>query len=83
MSNDESRDASVRLIRGGRAIYAPYEGIPELRGAIASVLARDGLTVDPERELVVVILSTWPEFTSIERSITALGLIDAIADGLG
>lgn len=39
--------------------------------------------IDPERELVVVILSTWPEFTSIERSITALGLIDAIADGLG
>ena len=38
--------------------------------------------VDPDRELVVVILSSWPEFTSIDRSITALNLIDAIADEL-
>ncbi len=35
--------------------------------------------IDPDRELVVVILSSWPEFTSIDRSITALNLIDAIA----
>ena len=35
--------------------------------------------VDPDRELVVVILSSWPEFTSIERTITALNLIDSIA----
>lgn len=34
--------------------------------------------VDPDRELVVVILSTWPEFTSIERSAKALSLIDAM-----
>ena len=38
--------------------------------------------VDPDRDLVVVILSTWPEFTSIERTITALHLIDAMADAL-
>ena len=38
--------------------------------------------VDPDRELVVVILSSWPEFTSIDRTITALNLIDAIATEL-
>ena len=38
--------------------------------------------IDPDRELVVVILSSWPEFTSIDRTITALNLIDAIADSL-
>ena len=38
--------------------------------------------IDPERDLVVVILSSWPEFTSIERTITALNLVDAIADSL-
>ena len=37
---------------------------------------------DPERELVVVILSSWPEFTSIERAITALNLVDAFAGRL-
>lgn len=35
--------------------------------------------VDSERELVVVILSSWPEFTSIERAATSLNLIDALA----
>ncbi len=35
--------------------------------------------IDPDRELVVVILSSWPEFSSIDRSATALNLIDAIA----
>ena len=38
--------------------------------------------VDPDRELVVTMLSSWPEFTSIDRSITALNMIDAIADAL-
>lgn len=38
--------------------------------------------VDPDSELVVVILSSWPEFTSIDRSITALNLIDAISAAL-
>ncbi|MFT5506427.1 MAG: CubicO group peptidase (beta-lactamase class C family) [Gammaproteobacteria bacterium] len=33
---------------------------------------------DPDSELVVVILSTWPEFTSIDRSQTALNGIDAM-----
>jgi CubicO group peptidase (beta-lactamase class C family) len=35
--------------------------------------------VDPDNELVVVILSSWPEPASIDRSITALNLVDAIA----
>ena len=38
--------------------------------------------IDPDRELVVVILSSWPEFTSIDRAITALNLIDAVARAL-
>ncbi|MDJ0779237.1 MAG: serine hydrolase [Gammaproteobacteria bacterium] len=37
---------------------------------------------DPDRELTVIILSSWPEFTSIDRTITALNLIDAIAADL-
>ncbi len=37
---------------------------------------------DPDRELSVVILSSWPEFTSIDRTLTALNLIDAIASEL-
>ena len=38
--------------------------------------------IDPDSELVVVILSSWPEFTSIDRSITALNLIDSITAAL-
>lgn len=38
--------------------------------------------IDPDLDLVVVILSSWPEFTSIERSHTALNLVDAIATRL-
>ena len=39
--------------------------------------------VDPDLELVVVMLSSWPEFTSIDRTITVLNLIDALAAELG
>ena len=38
--------------------------------------------VDPDLELVVTVLSSWPEFTSIDRTITTLNLIDAIAEAL-
>jgi len=38
--------------------------------------------VDPADELVVVKLSSWPEFTSVPRSITALNAIHAIGDRL-
>jgi len=38
--------------------------------------------VDPDKALVVVILSSWPEFLSNPRSITALNAIDRIADCL-
>ncbi len=37
---------------------------------------------DPDSNLVVVILSSWPEFVSVDRSITALNAIDAIAGSL-
>ena len=35
--------------------------------------------IDPDKELVVTVLSSWPEFTSIERTITTLNLIDAVS----
>jgi CubicO group peptidase (beta-lactamase class C family) len=38
--------------------------------------------IDPDSQLVVVILSCWPEATSIDRSITALNLIDTLAASL-
>ncbi len=38
--------------------------------------------VDPDKALVVVILSSWPEFLSNPRSLTALNAIDRIADEL-
>ncbi len=55
-----------------------------LRDVATSVMLARGvfgqlIYVDPARELVVTILSSWPEFTSIERAATALNLIDAIA----
>jgi CubicO group peptidase (beta-lactamase class C family) len=58
-----------------------------LRDVAARVMMARGvfgqlIYVDPDRELVIVILSSWPEFTSIERTITALNLVDAIADSL-
>lgn len=39
--------------------------------------------VDQDRQLVVVILSSWPEFLSTHRSLTALHAIDKIAAVLG
>ena len=38
-----------------------------------------GNAADRDRELTVIILSTWPEFTSIERRITELDMIDAVS----
>ncbi len=46
--------AAHEAITAGRAIYAPPEGIPTLREAIATRVQRDyGLVVDPMREVVV------------------------------
>ncbi len=38
--------------------------------------------IDPEHQMVVVKLSSWPEFTSVSRLVTALNAIHAIADEL-
>ncbi len=38
--------------------------------------------IDPTQQMVVVKLSSWPEFTSVPRLLTALNAIHAIADEL-
>ena len=38
--------------------------------------------IDPDSDLVVVVLSSWPEFTSVDRTITTLNAIDAITANL-
>ena len=47
-------EAAAAALLDGRNQYAPLRGVPELREAVAAAHARDaGLTVDPEREVVV------------------------------
>lgn len=47
-------DAAVKAIRENRVIYAPPEGVPTLRAAIADkVRAEHGLDLDPTREVLV------------------------------
>lgn len=47
-------DAAVKAIRENKVIYAPPEGIPSLRAAIADkVRAEHGLELDPTREVLV------------------------------
>jgi aminotransferase len=51
--------AAHDAITAGKASYAPPEGIPELRRAVATRLARDyGLTVDALSEVVVTLGAT-------------------------
>jgi aminotransferase len=51
--------AAHAAIEGGKATYAPPEGVPALRDAVAARLGRDyGLTVDPLREVVVTLGAT-------------------------
>jgi aminotransferase len=46
-------------IAARRSSYSVFEGIPELRSAIATKLARDnGITADPDREIVVTVGAT-------------------------
>ena len=54
----EILDAAVEALRSGMTanMYAKYEGVDELRREIAKKLARfNGLTVDPDREVVVTL----------------------------
>jgi CubicO group peptidase (beta-lactamase class C family) len=39
--------------------------------------------VDPTRELAIVKLSTWPDFTNLDRFLLTLAAVDAIAGALG
>lgn len=51
-------DGAVDALRSGMAanMYAKYEGVDELRRAIATKLAKfNGLTVDPDTEVVVTL----------------------------
>lgn len=50
----EVRDGAIKAIQEGRNTYTPSEGVTPLRLAIAEKLRRDnGLTVDPETEIVI------------------------------
>jgi N-succinyldiaminopimelate aminotransferase len=52
-------DAAVEAIRSGRNQYPPGRGVPELREAIAEHQQRFyGLTVDPDREVLVTVGAT-------------------------
>ena len=52
-------DAAHAAITAGKAMYAPPEGLPALREAIATRVARDyALQVDPTREVVVTLGAT-------------------------
>jgi aminotransferase len=47
-------EGAIRAIRDGHNIYTRAEGIPRLRAAIAAQVARThGLSVDPEREVLI------------------------------
>jgi aspartate aminotransferase len=46
-------DAAARALRDGRTGYPDNQGEPDLRRAVADKLARDGLTYDPGREILI------------------------------
>jgi len=53
------RRGAEAAIEGGRNSYTRLDGVPELRNAIAQKLQREnGITVDPETEVVVTVGST-------------------------
>lgn len=56
----------------------PAAGIIMARGVFGQLIY-----VDPGRELVVVKLSTWPDFTNPDRFLLTLAAVDAIAAALG
>ncbi|MFK8912378.1 pyridoxal phosphate-dependent aminotransferase [Streptomyces sp. YS-3] len=57
---EEVREAAVRALRDGRGNqYPPGPGVPELRTAITDhQLRRYGLTLDPDREVLVTVGAT-------------------------
>jgi aminotransferase len=65
------RDGAIAAIDTGLNSYTRLDGIAELRQAIAAKLRRDnGITVDPEREVVVTVGSTGAFYS------TCLALLD-------
>jgi N-succinyldiaminopimelate aminotransferase len=64
-------EAAVSALRGGRNQYAPGPGVPELRTAVARHQERfHGLTLDPQREVVVTAGATEAIAASV------FGLVD-------
>jgi CubicO group peptidase (beta-lactamase class C family) len=83
--------------RGDAAVFgAPYtDALPGgaytrqwwVRDARRGIIMARGvfgqmIYVDPSRELLVVKLSTWPDFTNLDRFRLTLAAVDAIADAL-
>jgi CubicO group peptidase (beta-lactamase class C family) len=56
----------------------PQAGIIMARGVFGQMIY-----VDPTRDLVIVKLSTWPDFTNLDRFLLTLAAVDAIAGALG
>lgn len=52
----------------------PKRGVIMARGVFGQVIY-----VDPTRDLVIVKLSTWPDFTNLDRFLLTLAAIDAVA----
>jgi CubicO group peptidase (beta-lactamase class C family) len=82
---DTTRSES-NIVDEGRKKLLPNGGYKNqfwLRNVDTNVMMARGvfgqlIYADPDSDYVVVILSTWPEFTSINRSLTALNGIDAM-----
>ncbi len=55
----------------------PEAGIFMARGVFGQMIY-----VDPARALVIVKLSTWPDFTNLDRFLLTLAAVDAIAEAL-
>jgi CubicO group peptidase (beta-lactamase class C family) len=55
-----------------------HAGIIMARGVFGQMIY-----VDPTRELVIVKLSSWPDFTNTDRFLLTLAAVDAIAAALG
>jgi histidinol-phosphate/aromatic aminotransferase/cobyric acid decarboxylase-like protein len=47
------RRGAQEAMDAGRNIYTPYNGLPELRQALAQKLQRAGISADPDREITV------------------------------
>jgi aminotransferase len=59
-------DAAIEAIRGGHNIYTRLEGIASLREGLAQKLATfNGLTVDPEREILVTAGATGAMYCTL------------------